>query len=287
MRYDLLKKIDAADPLACLFNEYLKGLSTLAIMSEPCYVTMAEVRALLLKTGKARDRNHLRHSARRYFELTVLRNSLHDIHQHVVESIALLERFFADYGGDLQRYAIENRLRLIDEYGSDEESDWYRDNEADESEKWKVAYKDDAESLKHYTLHADLGLHFGSDSRGEHLGTSGPDDFYPYTTMVQQQSEFSFRKMLNSFTKQEVTFTRLAEDGSELPMTLADHLEEEMNEDIRSNDLVLRFDTVLAMCVEIAKHFPYIPLDQPGPYEALLDCLRLVRDVQTEGKPPF
>lgn len=281
MRYNLLQKIDATDPLAHLFNDYLKGLSTLAIMSEPSYVTMAKLCALFLKTGKARDRNHLRHSARRHFELTVLRNSLHDIHRHVRETIALLEGFFTDYDGDLQRYAVKNRLTLIAEYGSDEESDWYRDHEADEVEAWKVAYKDDAESLSHYTLHADLGLHFGSDSRGEHLGTSGPADFYPYTMMVAQQSEFSFRKLLGSFTTQEVTFTRVAADGSQLPMTLADHLEDEMNEDIRSNELVLRFNRALAMCVEIAKHFPQLPLDQPAPYQALLDCLRAVRDVET------
>jgi hypothetical protein len=123
----------------------------------------------------------------------------------VLEAITLLERFFADYGGDLQRYPIENRLQFIDKYGSDDELDWYRVNEADEHEEWKLAYKDDAETLAHYTLHADLSLHFGSDSRSEHLGTSAPEAFYPYTTMVQQQSEFSFRKMLSSSTKPEVT----------------------------------------------------------------------------------
>ncbi len=211
----------------------------------------------------------------------MLWHSLHDLHRYVLETITLFERFFTDYGGDLQRYAIENRLTLIKEYGSDEESDWYRDDESDESEARKVTYKDDPESLSH-TLHADLGLHFGSDSRSEHLGTSGPADFYPYTTMVEQQSEFSFRKMLASFTKQEVTFTRVAEDGSQRPMTLADHLEDEMNEDIRSRELVSRFNMALALCAEIAKHFPQLPLDQPAPYQALLDCLRAVRDVETE-----
>ncbi len=287
MRYDLLQKIAATDPLALLFNQYLKGLSTLAIMAEPSYVTMAEVHTLYTKGGKARDRNHLRHSTRRFFELTVLRNSLHDLHRHVLDAINLLESFFAQYEGDLTRYAIENRLRVIDEYGSEDESDWYREDEANEKEPWKVAYKDDAESLKHYTLHAELAHYFGTETRGEHIGTSGPDAFYPYTTMVQQQSEFSFRKMLSAFTKQEVTFTRVAEDGTQSPMTLADHIEDEMNEDIRSADLVLRFDTVLAMCVEIAKYFRKLAAARPQAYQILLDCLRLVRDVQTEGKPPF
>jgi hypothetical protein len=49
-------------------------------------------------------------------------------------------------------------------------------------------------------------------------------------------------------------------------MSLADHLEDEMNEDIRSNELVLGFDTILAMCVEVAKHFPLLPIDQPERY---------------------
>jgi hypothetical protein len=93
------------------------------------------------------------------------------------------------------------------------------------------------------------------------LGTSGPEAFYPYTTLIQQQSKFFFCKMFSSFTKHAVTFTRVAEDGDHAPMTLADHLEEEINEDICSNELVLRFDTVLAMCVEVAKHFPLLPLD--------------------------
>ncbi|MGI4867823.1 MAG: hypothetical protein ACRYFZ_28155 [Janthinobacterium lividum] len=286
MRYDLLKKIDAADPLAQLFNQYLKGLSTLAIMAEPSYVTMNEVRTLYTKGGKAKDRNHLRHSATRYFELTVLRNSLHDLHHHVIDAIGLLESFFTQYEGDLTRYAIENRMHNIDEYGSEDESDWYREDEANEKEAWKVVYKDDNESLKHYTLYAELGHYFGTETRGEHIGTSGPGDFYPYTTMVEQQSAFSFRKMLSGAFGQEVMITRVAEDGTQAPMSLADHIEDEMNEDIRSADLVRRFDTTLAMCAELGRRFPKLATEAVDSYQFLLDRLRDVRDGKLAG-PPF
>ncbi|MVN78936.1 hypothetical protein GO988_21615 [Hymenobacter sp. HMF4947] len=290
MRYDLLKRLDATDPLAQLFNSYLQGLSTLAIMAEPSYNTMAEVSTLYSGSGPAKHRNHLRHSARRYYELTVLRNSLHDIHRHVVEAIALLEGFFAAYDGDLLRYAIERRFKSIDEYGSDDESDWYRNPEvadATATDAWQVVYKDDEESLAYYTLHADLAYHFGSDNRGEHIGTSGPEAFYPYTALVQQQSAFSFRKMLEGVTGKEVTITRLAEDGSQIPLSLADHIEDEMNEDIRSNHLVLRFDTVLAMCAELGRRFPTYPADQVSTYQLLLTCLQDVREVRIAGQPPF
>ena len=127
MRYHLLDKIDAPDPLAQLFNQYLKGLSTLAIMAEPSYVTMAEVRTRYAKTGKRKDRRHLKGSARRFFELSVLRNTLHELHDHVLKAIALLEDFFTTYEGNLTRYAIEHRLRSIAEYGSDEDNDWEPD----------------------------------------------------------------------------------------------------------------------------------------------------------------
>lgn len=287
MRYDLLKKIDATDSLAQLFNQYLKSLSTLAIMAEPSYVTMSEVRTLYTKGGKAKDRNHLRHSATRYFELTVLRNSLHDLHQYVIEAIGLLESFFTQYEGDLTRYAIENRMRIIDEYGSEDESDWYRDDEANEKEAWKVVYKDDDESLKHYTLHAELGHYFGTETRGEHIGTSNPSDFYPYTTMVEQQSAFSFRKMLSGAFGKEVTITRVDEDGNQCPMSLADHIEDEMNEDIRSADLVRRFDTTLGMCAELGRRFPKLVTSEVASYQFLLDCLRAVRNGQIADHPPF
>jgi hypothetical protein len=102
--------------------------------------------------------------------------------------------------------------------------------------------------------------------------------------MVQQQSAFSFRKILSAFTKQEVTLTHVAKDGSQTLMMLADHIEAERNADIRCADLVLRFDTVLVMCMEIAKHFRKMVA---ATYQLLLNCLRSVRDVQTEGQPPF
>lgn len=278
MRYDLLQKIAATDPLAALFNQYLKGLSTLAVLAEPSYVTMAEVRTRYANTAEPKDLEDLKHSTRRFFELTVLRNSLHALHGYVLEAIAVLESFFAEYQGDLTRYAVENRLRLIEEYGSDEESDWYRNNEADESEPWKVVCKDDPASLKSYTLYTELDRFFGADTRGEHIGTSGPTDFYPYTTMVQQQSEFSFRKLAEGVWNTELV--QVGEDGSTSPIPLADHLEREMNTDIRAADLVVRFNLVLGFCQVIRERYEALAPDDLLGYKTLLACLHKVRDVE-------
>jgi hypothetical protein len=285
MRYDLLKDIAATDPLARLFNDYLKGLSTTAIVTNPTYTTMAEVRTLYDKTGKAKDRNHLRHCAQRHYELTVVRNTLHDLHSHVLGAITELEDFFAQYRGNLFQYALDNRVATLKEYGSDDDSDWYRDNEADENEEWKVAYKDDPETLRQYSLWDTLGRYFGrGDTRGEYIGTSTYSDFYPYTAFVAQQSVFSFRKMLEAATGKEPTIVRVGEDGSHTPMSLGDHLEDELNEDLAGEELERRFNIVLDVCCQLGTLYRTQLFDPGSPfiYEKLLECLRAVRDVETQ-----
>lgn len=78
-------------------------------------------------------------------------------------------------------YAVANRLASLQEYGSEDDSDWYRDDERNEQEEWKLVVKDDPQSLAYYTLQHELGLLFhGHESRGEYIGTSGPEDFAPY-----------------------------------------------------------------------------------------------------------
>ncbi|RZK97956.1 MAG: hypothetical protein EOO62_27225 [Hymenobacter sp.] len=163
---------------------------------------MAEMRAYYTGADKACARKH---SATRFFELTVLRNSLHDIHRHVLEAITLLETFFATY-----------------------------------------------------------------------------------SAIVEQQSTFSFRRTLTAFTSQNVTFSGMDEEGNQGPMTLTDHLEHELNVGIRSQDLVMRFGTVLGMCASLSHSYRRLTtMTSPKAYQALPDCLRLVREVQTENQPLF
>ncbi|MGI4871369.1 MAG: hypothetical protein ACRYFX_09340 [Janthinobacterium lividum] len=279
MRHDLLQSLPGEDALAQLFNQYLKGLSTLIIISEPTYSTMAEVRQYTVTAPKTKYARNHRHCANRYYEMTILRSSLEHIHANVLAAIDTLEGFFTTYGEDLRAYAIDNRQRSIDEYGSDDETDWYRDNEEDESEPWKIVGKTSREALSHYTLHDELGRWFGGESsgRGEYIGTSQAVDFYPTTAMVAQQSEFSFRKMAEGAWG--ATLVQVNEDGTQVPFPLADQIEQEMNEDIRNEALVRRFDTILDICYLLRKQYLTLDSWEVRPYRNLLAGLKMVRDV--------
>lgn len=279
--YEILKPVEGPEPLAHLFNAYLQGLSTPCVMCEPCYTTMAEVRQLKDNALKPKHKRMLKHSVKNFYALTVLGNSLRHIHQHVVAAITELDAFFATYGGDLFQYAVDKRQQSIMENGSDDESDWYRDNEADETEDWKVTRKTDPESLRHYTLHAELAWHFGGPDvgRGEYIGTSGPEAFEPYTTLVANQSAFSFRKFLAHFSDKTPQISRLQPDGSLVPMSLGDQVEEEVNQDLRGEQTTLHFNIALGFCVVIRERYQAMSPDNLVAYQSLHHMLKLVRDL--------
>ena len=243
-RFIGLSKIPATDPLAQLFNAYFKELNTLALTAEPSYLTMAELRQGFYG-GTRKQKKEITQDAIRHYGLMVLFNSLEAIHGHVLGAIEVLETFFAQYEGNLTLFAIKNRLQMIEKYGG-EDDDYTPPAPGKEDEPWPIAYKDDSESLKHYSLYSELERFFGDGgTRGEYLGLSAHTDFYPYTAVVEQASEFSLRKMFSAFSGQEVTFTTIQSDGHAVPMTLGDHIESEMNEDIRNGTTVENFNRVL------------------------------------------
>ena len=283
MRFRTLEKIKAEDNLARLFNAYIKGLSTINIFSTP-HETMRECRHAFAreKRGRGKAKDSIRDSAQRFYELTIVGNALLGIHRSVIEGIALLQNFFTTYGEDLQRYAIERRIASINEFGSDEDSDWEWNGigAKDEPDSWKVTYKDDPESLQYYTLYHDLGGSFhGHETRGEYIGTSGPEDFIVYSTLVKHDTDFSFRKMLAANGGPEIPLYRQREDGEFEQMSLADQIERELNEDIRNGRVVEFFDLVLALGLEVAEF--YCTMDQVdlAHYRRLLQLLEAMRDV--------
>lgn len=285
MRFRTLEKIKAEDNLARLFNAYIKGLSTINIFSTP-HETMRECRQAFSreKRGRGKSEDSIRDSAQRFYELTIVGNALLGIHSSVTEGIQLLQDFFTTYDGDLKRYAIERRIKIIDEYGSDDPTDWYRDNEADESEEWKVTYKDDEESIKSYTLYSDLGGSFhGHETRGEYIGTSGPEDFIVYSTLVKHDSDFSFRKMFAA-AGHDIPVYRKQEDGQMVPMSLGEQIESELNEDIRNGRVVEFFDHVLRLGEHAAAFYRNMHQDNLPDYQALLQMLEAMRDVVPQHK---
>jgi hypothetical protein len=280
MRHDILPRINSEDQLAGLFNAYLEGLSTLEIVFTP-RETMRECRQAFERNKPKESSKHtMAKQAQVFYELTVVGNSLQGIHQSVVGAVALLQDFFTTYGGDLHRYAVANRLADLQEYGSEDDSDWYRDDESDEQEEWKPVVKEDPQSLAYYTLHHELGAFFnGHESRGEYIGTSGPEDFASYTRAVATQTDTSFRKMTSQLGGPDLTISRLTPEGELTPVSLADQIEDELNEDIRNGRVADLFNRVLTLGLGAAQLYERLPTDRVDEYRTLLGLLSCMLEV--------
>ncbi|MBX0293139.1 hypothetical protein K3G63_22025 [Hymenobacter sp. HSC-4F20] len=126
MHYRILEPIQAEDNLAQLFNAYTRGLSTYEIVTVP-RETMREYQQEMKQELEAEDLDTpsaIVERSLRYYELAVLRNALHGLHQSVVQAVGTLHSFFTTYEGDLQRFAIENRIKTLEQYGDGEDDNW-------------------------------------------------------------------------------------------------------------------------------------------------------------------
>lgn len=288
MRYFTLKHIKAEDNLALILNAYMKALSTIDQLSVP-RETMGEYMRLLNERSSPQKRKTKSSEAcsqlfdwrgPRFFMLQVLSNSLNDWHKNIEWAIKALTDFFEQYpDGDLTRYAIENRLRIIDEYGSDDESDWEEDGFDEQGkQKWKVVYKDDAATLASYSLASDIEQYFtGSDSSGEKIGTSHAPDYTYFTDLVRRESDFCPFKMMSAVFGQEVPVYKQNEEGDMVEQSLADRVESSINEDITNAHVIAWFELALEQsnyCVGLQTF-----ATSAGHYRELLDHLVRVRDL--------
>lgn len=293
MRHFIIEKIKADDNLATLFNAYLDRLSYLEISVMPTG-SMNDFRRLFtdapagLSKPEKKQAKHLLAFIPEFYRLQLVSNSLSELYHKVAGAIEVLTAFFDAYGGDLTRYAIENRLKSIEENGSDEESDWYRLNEADESEPWKVVFRDDAESLAPYTLSSDLAGYFiGGDWRGENIGSSQPADFACYTRLVERATDFDPFKAIAAFTGQEIPVYRQNDAGEMVRQSLGELTESQLNDELKNVRVAAWFEQTLDALNHTAALHTFAT-DAAG-YRALLTQLVQVRDCQNLKAPtePF
>lgn len=288
MRYFTLEQIEAPDNLALILNAYMKALSTIDQLSVP-RETMGEYMRLLNERSSSAKRKTPSSTAceqmfdwrgPRFFMLQVLSNSLNDWHKNINWAIKALTKFFEQYpDGDLTRYAIERRLELIDEYGSDDESDWEEDGLDEQGEqKWKVAYKDDAAALAGYSLVNDIEQYFtGSEGSGEKIGTSHAPDYAYFTNLVRRKSDFCPLKMISAVFGKDLPTYKQNEAGEMAEQSLADRVESSINEDITNANIVAWFELALEQANQavLLQTFATTAAD----YRELLAHLVRVRDL--------
>ncbi|MBO2012572.1 hypothetical protein [Hymenobacter negativus] len=273
-------QLEGTTPLARLFNAYLEELQTHAVAIDPGLVTMHELHMGLFKSANG-PVGQMTSLAEEYLSLSILQGSLKAIHKQVLGAVETLEQFFSQYAGNLTHYAVANRLASIERDGSNDDSDFVGLPDTQEGQVWAVAYKDDSESLAPYSLKADLRQFFGEEgTRGEFLGRSDAADFYPWTEAVAQASEFSTRNLF-AHTGVEVPFSRLDADGNQQTLQLADHIEDEINQDIRNGTLVEHFNHALNLLSEAARRFHAMAesAEDSTPYRGILALLKEVRDL--------
>lgn len=279
MRYRILEPIQADDTLAQLFNAYFRGLSTYEIVTVP-RETMHEYQQEMkqeLEAEAVDTPSAIIGRSLRYYQLVVLRNTLHGLHRSVVHALDTLQHFFAIYEGDLKRFAIENRIKVLQENGDGEDDDWEWSGEGDKDDAtaWKPTYKEDADSIRPYSLHEELaGCFAGYDGREEYIGTSALADFEMFSQIVATQTELSFRRIMSSRLGEDIPVYRV-EPGEELaPLSLADQIEHELNEDLANAQIVERFSGVLILGEDVLKLYQSMDQNQVEPYRKLQALLQ-------------
>lgn len=255
MRYLTLRKIDAPDNLALVLNGYMKALMTLDQTAWP-RETMHKYRQMLAeyntpdlsaKPVSQACAQLFEWRSPRFYMLQVLDNSLHNWHQNIIWAIADLAKFFAEYDGDLKRYAIERRISCLDEDGGGDDSDWEHDGlDEDGEQKWKVVYKDDEASLASYSLAQDIAQYFvGDEDNDEKIGTSHAEDYNYFTSLVRREEEFSPFKMIAAFFGQEIPVYKQSDTGEMVEMSLGDKAESSLNKDITNARIIAWFELAL------------------------------------------
>ena len=274
MRPDTLVPIAATDPLAQLFNQYLKGLSCTDSLFTP-RLSMRECRRRF-QAGKPSPtaRRPMTEYARVFYELTVLHQSLHDLHACVAGAVTLLEDFFTTYQGDLHRYATENRRASLQRYQSPESIE--SEDAAAEADEFG---EDDADSLTYYTLQHELGEFFcgpENDINGEYIGSSSSEDFAFYTRIVATQADHTLHKHQAAMKRIFPTRYRTGPNGEREPLPLGEQLEEDLNADIRNARVANAFNHVLTTCSAAAELYTHLDPDVVDDYRLLLEGLQLI-----------
>ena len=203
-----LPRLKSKTKLAAVLNAYMKGLSTVDIMTQP-YDCMAECRKSFTGQASKKECKSARHKSTEYYQLVALGISLRHYEWAAVGALEELDKLFGCYGGDTDLFAVENRLRCIAEYGSDDDTDWVQDGFNADGPVWVPTQKTGAESAEHYGIFAELARFFpGNGTRGEYLGSSEVTDFSHFTIVVRKKTEFGINKMFAGLLKKPLTMYR-------------------------------------------------------------------------------
>lgn len=270
MRFRIFEHITPAEEdmplcnLAHLFNGYMDRLHTLEVAAYP-QETLREYRKLtagLLKNLRRADQEKarlVRTCEQEYYHLSLVNNSLHDIHLCVLGACNALADLFNLYDGDLHRYAVQNRLKVIAETvpGTDEEmredpefyaefvKDWEPVDPSNPEGPQQVKYKDDAESIAPYAMKADLVPYFSPLNEWttvETIGSTLPEEWDYLTETVRTAS--TSRLKFSSLSENAGVYRRNAE-GYHEHQSVAQRVQNEVNDELSDVRVAYYFQQIM------------------------------------------
>ncbi len=270
----VLERIESDTKLAQLFNAYMSENFTIQMMFDPFRYSMAEY-----NRERVFEEKQIQFAEEIAFQYHILTNSLHSIHNNVLEAVKAINKYQNEFGSDWKYFASTKRIEDINEYGG---------MDSDFNEKGEVIFRDDNESLKYSTIHHELGLRIEyeeTDSRGEFIGTSDPSDFERFSNIIKNSNDFDPLSFFREQGKEIPVYTQ-GEDGEMKPLSTIDRIEMEMNEDIINGRIVELFNLVLLDCQGVSKYFQSInPFsDSKEQYAELLNRLETILNLNYKLK---
>lgn len=194
---EFMETIKSELPLAKAFNRIISELNLLRIMSNPRVFSDStdEMAAFRMQN---------------YFLTILWEKWLHGVFNRLEEWASAISRYFDEFDGSWEYYALSQRLDFIKEYGSDDEDDY---NPDDSIKTTGITH----EQLKYHTIFYDL-YHDCVDI----VQDTKPVDLYPMITTLEAKSRFSVVDVLQKATGQQATCYILDKEGCCRPMTFAE-----------------------------------------------------------------
>jgi hypothetical protein len=259
--------IDDDSKLAIVYAKYLETLFDATRTSWDSWMSLSEAKS------EFKESRVLTSSFILYNKLLVWQSFL-SIIDSAKESIKNINLFEQEYNSDLINYAAQNRIECIKEYGGGDDDDYNEDGSV------RFSIKED--DLAPYTLKKDLSIHIDiemSDCRGEKIGSSTIEDMDYTNIFVKNATEFSFFKFLRE-NGSSTQLTVLCPDGTMKPVTMADEIEREMNEDITNENTIEIVAKTLEYGRLIADHLNKAPITgSPNAYFEVRTMLQNLLDV--------
>ena len=209
---DFLEPIESDLPLAKAFNRVISKILMLRTMSLP--------RTFADATGELAA-----FKMQSYYETVLWEKWLHGVFERLEEWTNIINKYFDEYSGSWEYYALSQRLDFINKHGSEDDEDYNPDGTV-------KTHGVTHEQLKYYTVFSDLyydGVDIVQDAH--------PNDLYSLISAIKANSQISFIDALQQVSGRQIESYVLDESKNFRPATFADKVEIKVSEMAEADNL--------------------------------------------------